>query len=209
MQVHLTAFIGVAALLIVTPGPDTALVTKNALLYGRRPAIGTSFGVTTGLLIWTVASALGVAAIVHASEALFTAMKLIGGAYLIWLGIQALRAAGREKATDEVAATGGRGLDGKRGFRQGLVNDLANPKIAAVFTSLLPQFITPGRPVLMPFLILGVLFAAMTLAWLVTFALMASKAGSLLTRPRVKAGLDRLTGVVLIGLGLRLATERR
>src|SRR4029077_12645413 len=74
VQVHLTAFMGVAALLIVTPGPDTALVTKNALLYGRRPAIGTSFGVTTGLLIWTVASALGVAAIVHASEALFTAM---------------------------------------------------------------------------------------------------------------------------------------
>jgi RhtB (resistance to homoserine/threonine) family protein len=210
MEVHLTAFIGVAALLIVTPGPDTALVTKNALLHGRRPAIGTSFGVTTGLLIWTVASALGVAAIVHASEALFTTMKMIGGAYLIWLGIQALRAAGREKATDEVAAAnGGRGLDGKRGFRQGLINDLANPKIAAFFTSLLPQFITPGRPVLMPFLILGVLFAAMTLAWLVAFALMASKAGGLLTRPRVKAGLDRLTGVVLIGLGLRLATERR
>ena len=97
-------------------------MTKNALLYGRRPAIGTSFGVTTGLLIWTVASALGVAAIVHASEALFTAMKLIGGAYLIWLGIQALRAAGRKKDTDEVAvaANGTRGLDGKRGFRQGL-----------------------------------------------------------------------------------------
>ncbi len=210
-QVHLTAFIGVAALLIVTPGPDTALVTKNALLYGRRPAIGTSFGVTTGLLIWTVASALGVAAIVHASEALFTAMKLIGGAYLIWLGIQALRAAGREKDTDEAAAAanGTRGLDGKRGFRQGLINDLANPKIAAFFTSLLPQFINPGQPVLMPFLILGVLFAAMTLAWLVAFAVMASKAGGLLTRPRVKAGLDRLTGVVLIGLGLRLATERR
>jgi RhtB (resistance to homoserine/threonine) family protein len=210
VQVHLTAFIGVAALLIVTPGPDTALVTKNALLYGRRPAIGTSFGVTTGLLIWTVASALGVAAIVHASEALFTAMKLIGGAYLIWLGIQALRAAGREKATEEVvAANGTRSLDAKRGFRQGLINDLANPKIAAFFTSLLPQFITPGQPVLMPFLILGLLFAAMTLAWLVAFAVMASKAGGLLTRPRVKAGLDRLTGVVLIALGLRLATERR
>jgi RhtB (resistance to homoserine/threonine) family protein len=210
VQVHLTAFVGVAALLIVTPGPDTALVTKNALLYGRRPAIGTSFGVTTGLLIWTVASALGVAAIVHASEALFTAMKLIGGAYLIWLGIQALRVAGREKATEEVvAANGTRSLDAKRGFRQGLINDLANPKIAAFFTSLLPQFITPGQPVLMPFLILGLLFAAMTLAWLVAFAVMASKAGGLLTRPRVKAGLDRLTGVVLIALGLRLATERR
>ena len=209
MDVHLTAFIGVAALLIVTPGPDTALVTKNALLYGRRPALGTSLGVTAGLLIWTVASAFGVAAIVHASETLFTVMKLIGGAYLIWLGIQALRAAGHEKATDQVAAGAPRRLNGKQGFRQGLINDLANPKIAAFFTSLLPQFIDPGQPVFVPFLVLGALFAVMTLAWLCAFALMASKAGGLLSRPRVKAGLDRLTGVVLIGLGLRLATERR
>ena len=209
MDVHLTAFIGVAALLIVTPGPDTALVTKNALLYGRRPALGTSLGVTAGLLIWTVASAFGVAAIVHASETLFTVMKLIGGAYLIWLGIQALRAAGHEKATDQVAAGAPRRLNGKQGFRQGLINDLANPKIAAFFTSLLPQFIDPGQPVFVPFLVLGALFAVMTLAWLCGFALMASKAGGLLSRPRVKAGLDRLTGVVLIGLGLRLATERR
>ena len=209
MDVHLTAFIGVAALLIVTPGPDTALVTKNALLYGRRPALGTSLGVTAGLLIWTVASAFGVAAIVHASETLFTVMKLIGGAYLIWLGIQALRAAGHEKATDQVAVGATRRLNGKQGFRQGLINDLANPKIAAFFTSLLPQFIDPGQPVFVPFLVLGALFAVMTLAWLCAFALMASKAGGLLSRPRVKAGLDRLTGVVLIGLGLRLATERR
>ena len=209
MDVHLTAFIGVAALLIVTPGPDTALVTMNALLYGRRPALGTSLGVTAGLLIWTVASAFGVAAIVHASETLFTVMKLIGGAYLIWLGIQALRAAGHEKPTDPVAVGATRGLNGKQGFRQGLINDLANPKIAAFFTSLLPQFIDPGQPVFVPFLVLGALFAVMTLAWLCAFALMASKAGGLLSRPRVKAGLDRLTGVVLIGLGLRLATERR
>ena len=208
MGMHLTAFLGVAALVIVTPGPDTALVTKNALLYGRRPALATAFGVNTGLLVWTIASALGVAAVVHASATAFTAMKLIGAAYLIWLGIQTLRAAGRRGAADE-AVNGGRRLDVRRGFRQGLISNLANPKIAAFFTSLLPQFITPGRPVLVPFLLLGGLFVAMTLAWLCAYALMASKAGGLLTRPRVRAGLDRLTGIVLIGLGLQLATERR
>jgi threonine/homoserine/homoserine lactone efflux protein len=90
-----------------------------------------------------------------------------------------------------------------------LFNDLANPKMAAFFTSLLPQFIEPGRPVLVPFLLLGGIFVAMTVAWLVPFAVMASRAGGLLTGPRVKAGLDRLTGVVLIALGLRLASERR
>ena len=208
MGLHLTAFLGIAAIVIIAPGLDTALVTKNALMYGRRPAIATAFGVTSGLLVWTLAAAFGVAAVVHASATAFTVMKLAGAAYLIWLGIQALRAAGRHvQANGEVADR--RRLDVMRGFRQGLINDLANPKIAAFFTSLLPQFVEPGQSVLVPFLVLGALFAAITLAWLVAFAMMASKAGGLLTRPRVKAGLDRLTGVVLIGLGLRLATERR
>jgi threonine/homoserine/homoserine lactone efflux protein len=209
MGLHLTAFLGVAALVIVTPGPDTALVTKNALLYGRRPAIATAFGVVSGLLVWTIAAALGVAAVVHASATAFTIMKLAGGAYLIWLGVQALRAAGDRREELAEAASGTRRLDVLRGFRQGIINDLANPKIAAFFTSLLPQFIASGHAVLAPFLLLGALFAAITLAWLVGFAVMASKAGGLLTRPRVKAALDRLTAVVLIGLGLRLATERR
>jgi threonine/homoserine/homoserine lactone efflux protein len=209
MGLHLTAFLGVAALVIITPGPDTALVTKNALMYGRRASIATAFGVVAGLLVWTVAAALGVAAIVHASATAFTVMKLAGAAYLIWLGIQALRAAGRGSSADARAASAGRTLAGRRGFRQGLINDLANPKIAAFFTSLLPQFIDGGHSVLAPLLVLGAIFAALTLTWLIAFALMASKAGGLLTRPRVKAGLDRLTGVVLIGLGLRLATERR
>jgi threonine/homoserine/homoserine lactone efflux protein len=209
MGLHLSAFLGVAAIVIVAPGPDTALVTKNALLYGRRPAVATAFGVVSGLLVWTIAAALGVAAVVHASATAFTVMKLAGAAYLIWLGIGALRAAGKGDGALAEAGRGARRLDVLRGFRQGLINDLANPKIAAFFTSLLPQFIDSGQSVLAPFLLLGALFAAITLAWLVAFALMASKAGGWLTRPRVKVALDRLTGVVLIGLGLRLATERR
>ncbi|MDX6597441.1 MAG: hypothetical protein QOE87_1328 [Gaiellales bacterium] len=208
MGLHLTAFLGIAAIVIVSPGPDTALVTKNALMHGRRPAIATAFGVVGGLLVWTLAAAFGVAAVVHASATAFTAMKLAGAAYLIWLGIQTLRAAGHRGREDEQVPDRRR-PDVVRGFRQGLINDLANPKIAAFFTSLLPQFVDPGQSVLLPVLVLGALFAAITLAWLVAFAVTASKAGGLLTRPRVKAGLDRLTGVVLIGLGLRLATERR
>jgi threonine/homoserine/homoserine lactone efflux protein len=208
MGLHLTAFLGVAVLVIVTPGPDTALTTKNALLYGRRPAIATAFGVVTGLLVWTAAAALGMAAVLHASATAFTVMKLVGAAYLIWLGIQTLRAAGHGTAGAD-AANGTRRLNVLRGFRQGLVNDLANPKIAAFFTSLLPQFIESGHSVLLPFLVLGALFSAITLAWLVAFALMAAKAGGLLTRPRVRAGLDRITGFVLVALGLRLATESR
>jgi RhtB (resistance to homoserine/threonine) family protein len=209
MAASIPAFLGVAALVLVSPGPDTALVTKNALIHGRRPALATSFGVAVGLLVWTLATALGVAAVVHTSATAFTTLKLVGAAYLVWLGIQALRAAGHGLPRDGSDAVASRRVGARRGFRQGLISNLANPKIAVFFTSLVPQFVGSGHGVLVPSLLLGALFALMTVIWLCGYALLAAKAGGLLTRPRVKAALDRVSGCVLIGLGLRLATERR
>jgi RhtB (resistance to homoserine/threonine) family protein len=209
MAANIPAFLGVAALVLVSPGPDTALVTKNALIHGRRPALATCFGVATGLLVWTLASALGIAAVVHASATAFTALKLVGAIYLVWLGIQALRAAGHGIEQAGAAEHGLRRIGARRGFRQGLISNLANPKIAVFFTSLVPQFVGSGHDVLLPSLLLGAAFAVMTVSWLSGYALVASKAAGVLTRPRVKAALDRISGCVLIGLGLRLATERR
>jgi RhtB (resistance to homoserine/threonine) family protein len=202
-------FVGIAAVVIVVPGPDTALVTKNAVMHGRRAALGTAFGVNAGLAVWTVASALGVASIVRASDTAFTALKLIGAAYLVWLGLQALRAAGRSAAHSDPDSARRTALDGRGGFRQGLISDLANPKIGAFFTGLLPQFAGPGHSVLLPFLVLGALFVLMTLVWLCGYALVAVKASAVLRRPRVKAAIDRVSGVILIGFGVRLALERR
>jgi threonine/homoserine/homoserine lactone efflux protein len=137
------------------------------------------------------------------------ALKLGGAAYLIWLGLQALRSAGHRWDDSETAGRSRRELGALGGFRQGMISNLANPKIAAFFTSLLPQFIGSGRSVLIPFLTLGGVFVLMTLAWLSTFAILASRASALLHRPRVKAALDRVTGAILIGLGVRLVTEHR
>jgi threonine/homoserine/homoserine lactone efflux protein len=209
MGANIPAFVGVAAFVLITPGPDTALVTKNALIYGRCAGVATALGVAAGLLVWTLASALGIAAVVHASATAYGTLRLIGAAYLIWLGIQALPTAGHHATQRQDAHTGSRRLDARRGFRQGLIGNLANPKIAVLFTSLLPQFIGGGHRVLLPFLLLGGIFVAMTVSWLTGYALMAAKAGGLLTRPRVKAALDRITGLVLVALGLRLATEPR
>jgi RhtB (resistance to homoserine/threonine) family protein len=206
---HLWLFVGIAAVVIVVPGPDTAIVTKNALLHGRGAALGTAFGVETGLAVWTVASALGVASIVRASDAAFTVLKLIGAAYLVWLGIQALRAAGRTSSRSDSEPVPRTALDGRGGFRQGLLSDLANPKIGAFFTGLLPQFAGPGHSVLIPFLILGGLFVLMTVVWLCGYALVAVKASAVLRRPRIKAAIDRVSGAILIGFGIRLALERR
>jgi threonine/homoserine/homoserine lactone efflux protein len=206
---HLWLFVGIAAVVIIVPGPDTAIVTKNALLHGRGAALGTAFGVEAGLAVWTVASAFGVASIVRASDTAFTALKLIGAAYLVWLGIQALRAARRGGAHSDPESARRAPLDGRGGFRQGLLSDLANPKIGAFFTGLLPQFAGPGHSVLLPFLALGGLFVLMTVVWLCAYALVAVRASELLRRPRVRATIDRLSGAILIGFGVRLALERR
>lgn len=206
---HLWLFVGIAAVVIVVPGPDTAIVTKNALLHGRRAALGTAFGVNTGLAVWTVASALGVASIVRASDAAFTTLKLIGAAYLVWLGVQALLAARRGGSHPDPESARRARLDGRGGFRQGLFSDLANPKIGAFFTGLLPQFAGPGHSVLIPFLALGGLFVLMTVVWLCGYALVAVKASAVLGRQRVKAAIDRVSGAILIGFGIRLALERR
>jgi threonine/homoserine/homoserine lactone efflux protein len=208
--VHLWAFLGIAALVIIAPGPDTVLVTKNAVLHGRRAALGTSLGVNAGLVIWTVAAALGVATVVRESAVAFSVLKLLGAAYLIWLGVQALLAARRRTAHDASGARrSGVTIGARLGFRQGLLSNLGNPKIAVFFTALLPQFVSSHAPVLGPFLLLGGLFVLMTAAWLCSYALVAVKVSSVLTRPRVKAALDGLTGLVLVGLGVRLALEQR
>jgi RhtB (resistance to homoserine/threonine) family protein len=205
---HLLVFIGVAAIVIVVPGPDTAVVTKNVLVHGRRAAFGTSLGVSAGLSVWTLAAAVGVASVVRASAVAFTVLKLVGALYLVWLGLQALRAAGQPESGGR-RATNKQAMGALGGFRQGFLSDLANPKIGIFFTSLLPQFVDPGHPVLLPFLALGGVFVVMTVLWLSAYCLIAARAAKTLQRPRVKAAMDRFTGIVLIALGLRLAIEHR
>jgi RhtB (resistance to homoserine/threonine) family protein len=208
MNIHLWAFVGVAVLVIATPGPDTMVVTKNAVVHGRRAALGSAFGVAAGLLIWTACAALGIAALVRESAAAFTVLKLAGAGYLVWLGVQALRSAGHQQMTVGGAIPVVR-AGAQLGFRQGLLSNLGNPKIAVFFTGLLPQFVAPGEPVLGPFLVLGSVFVSITVVWLCGYAVFAVRIADRLTRPSVKAVLDRVTGVVLVGLGIRLALEQR
>jgi RhtB (resistance to homoserine/threonine) family protein len=210
MGAHLLVFVGVAAIVILLPGPDTAVVTKNVLLHGRRAALGASAGVGAGLSVWTLAAAVGLASVIRASAVAFTILKVLGALYLMWLGFQALRAARHPPAAEEArVTTATRAMGARRGFWQGFLSDLANPKIGIFFTSLLPQFVDPGRPVLLPFMALGAVFVLMTVLWLGAYCLIAARAAEALRRPRVAAALDRVTGIVLIGIGLRLVTEHR
>jgi threonine/homoserine/homoserine lactone efflux protein len=197
---ELLAFIGVAAVVIVTPGQDTALTIRNTLAGGRAAGFRTAVGVVAGQAVWAVAASLGVAALIVASEPAFVALKFAGAAYLVFLGGQALLAAvrGRAHGGEAVAVSG-------RELRQGLLSNLGNPKMAVFFTSLLPQF-GGSFPALLG---LGLLFCAMTLAWLCAYAGVVARAGDALRRPRVRRTLDALTGGVLVALGVRLATATR
>jgi threonine/homoserine/homoserine lactone efflux protein len=202
MQSQLLPFVGAAVLIALTPGADTALVVRNALVTGAPAARRTALGSTTGLLVWGAASACGVAALLSASAEVFTAVKLAGAAYLVWLGLQAIVHAGAH-APAERRARGG------SPFRQGLLCNLLNPKAGVFFTALLPQFVSPQDPVLLVSLLMTAIAAVASLAWLSVYAALVPRAGDVLRRPPVRRALDRLTGVVLIGLGVRLALTRR
>ena len=200
---HLLPFLAVSAIVIVTPGVDMAVVTKNALLHGRAAAQATALGITLGIVVWTFAAALGLAALIAASAPAFTAIKLAGALYLVFLGLQALRRSRGAAPTARPAPARGTAL------RQGLASNLLNPKIAVFFTSLLPQFVDAHHATAQDLLLLGALFNTMGVVWLLSYATLAARGRDVLGRPAVKRVIDRLSGIALVGLGARLALERR
>jgi threonine/homoserine/homoserine lactone efflux protein len=195
---ELLAFVAVASVVLITPGPDTALTVRNTITGGRRAGVLTAAGVVTGQLVWSIAAGAGVAALLVASEPVFHALRLAGAAYLTLLGLQSLVAALRGSSGAHEARV-------HRGspLRQGMINDLANPKMAMFFTSLLPQF---GDSFL-EMVGLGAVFCAMTFTWLALYAAAIARAGQALQGTRLRRALDALTGAVLVALGLRVATD--
>jgi threonine/homoserine/homoserine lactone efflux protein len=200
--VHLLAFAGVAAVIIATPGPDTALTIRNTLLGGRASGVSTAAGVAFGQAAWALCTAAGVATLLRASQPAFLALRLAGAAYLVYLGGRALVDAIRGRRLEH----GSRRI-ARRAWRQGLLSNLGNPKMAVFFVSLLPPF-AGESPGFVELLALGLLFALMTLCWLAAYAVVVAKAGDFLRRTGIRRALDALTGAVLVGVGLRLAAEK-
>ena len=198
---ELAGFLAVAAVVICTPGQDTALTIRNALVGGRRSGVATAAGVALGQVCWTIAAAAGVVAVLRASQPAFTALRVAGAAYLVYLGLQSLVAAvrRREHRLGETRATSGGSL------RQGLVSNLANPKMVVFFTSLLPQF-GESFTALLGF---GLLFSLLTGLWLAAYGVTVARARRVLERDRVRRAIDAVTGTVLVALGLRVAATQR
>jgi threonine/homoserine/homoserine lactone efflux protein len=206
---ELPAFVALAVFVIVTPGPDTALTVRNTISGGRRAGVATAAGVSSGLAVWTLATAAGLSALLVASEPAFMALKYAGAAYLVFLGLQTLIGAFAARTHDATPLFTRSPLTRAGALRQGLINDLANPKIAVFFSSLLPQFAPAHGPAFPTLLALGLLFCAMTFAWLCLYATAIDRLSALLSRTVVRRAIDAVMGTVLMALGGRLALERR
>lgn len=199
------AFVGIAALLTILPGADMALVAKVTLLDGRRAAFFTSLGICAGLPVHAAASALGLSLILATSAEAFTVVKFAGAAYLGYLGIRTLRDSFRAPADDVIAAR--RTRSRRAAFIQGWLSNVLNPKVALFYLTFLPQFISPGDNVLAKSLLLAAIHAVLGLVWLPLYAYAIDRIGAIVRGAR--RWLERLSGAALIGLGVRLAFERR
>ena len=203
----LAAFVAVSAVVICTPGQDTALTIRNTFTGGRRGGIATAGGVATGQAIWTLAASAGVVALLSASEPAFRALKLAGAAYLVYLGLQTLAGALARRPRAHALRRGG-STSGARSYRQGVLSNLGNPKMAIFFASLLPQFAPAGSGSFAALLALGLLFCSMTFAWLTLYAVAVHRLRALLAGP-IRRVVDAVTGALLVLFGIRLAATDR
>lgn len=208
MDARFGAWIAVSAVLIVTPGPDTALVIRNALRSGARASSLTALGVGLGSLAWAVAAALGVALLLERSATAFTLLKLAGAAYLVYLGLRSLLGDRRPKPAGGQPAPVGSALADRSALGQGLLNNLLNPKAGAFFVTILPQFVTPAD-VPSRLVLMMVAYEVMVVGWLVAYGAVVSRARRRLVGSRIQRWMERATGAVLLALGVRLVLERR
>ncbi|MFF0463938.1 LysE family translocator [Streptomyces mexicanus] len=206
MFAQLLVATGVLAVLTMVPGPDMAVVTKRSLASGRQDGLRTVGGITAGLLIWGALTVVGLAAVLAASATAYTVVKLAGAAYLGFLGVQSLLQSRRSRS--ESPAAHGAPAPAGSPWRTGLTSNLFNPKIAVFYTGLLPTLAPAGVSPHLGMTLLVLIHASLTCVWLGGYALLLAKARAFFEKPAVRRATDRITGVVLIGFGVKVAVSQ-
>jgi RhtB (resistance to homoserine/threonine) family protein len=203
------AFTLLAALMTMSPGADTLLVVRNVLRGGRRDGLATTFGICSGLYVHAFLSALGVSVILMHSAAAFTALKIAGAGYLVWLGLQSLRSAAsaRPPASDSTARIAR--VPASRSFREGFLTNLLNPKVIVFYLALLPQFIGPDDPVLRKSLLLTAIHVVEGVIWFAIVSTLVDRSRQFFLKPTLRRWIDAACGTFLVALGVRLAWQRQ
>ena len=207
MPQQLIPFLLVVMVLTVTPGPDMALVLRNGVRGGVSLAWWTGLGCCAGIAVHATAAVIGLSALLAASATAFTVVKLVGAAYLVYLGLSALWHTRKKPVAQHEALVEQSEISPALAFRQGVLSNVLNPKIALLFLTLLPQFVGAGEPRLATSAVLAGVFLGVAVLWWRVFTLLISALSRVLSRQRVRTTFERVTGVVLVALGLRVALE--
>ena len=222
---NLLLFVPMAAILVMLPGPDFALIAKISLMNGRPQGQAAAVGVALGICVHTTAAMLGISAIIAQSVLWFSVLKYVGAAYLVWLGIQALRAGQRAGQPVSAAvvktaqqphvqadtASPAQRLSLRQWlhfFGQGFLTNALNPKAVLIFLTFLPQFMDPHAPLAPQFLTLGGILSGLCLFWYVPLAYMLGRIRHIFENSRFQKWMQRCTGLVFIAFGLKLATAQ-
>lgn len=202
----LIAFTGAASLLTVTPGPDSALILRTAAIEGPRTALMTGIGILLGCAVWGLAAAVGLGALLAASETAYTVLRWIGAAYLLWLGLKLLIAPRRVFDADAGARAAG---TGRAWLARGFLTNILNPKVGLFYVSFLPQFIPAGADVVGVTLAMTAIHAGLTVLWFALLTAATAPLAGFLRRRGVVTWLDRITGGLFVGFAVKLALDSR
>lgn len=200
-------FIIMSICLIILPGPDTAMATKNTLVAGKMGGVKTVFGTCVALLIHTLAAVIGLSALIVKSALLFSIFKYVGALYLIYIGIKALLAVKNKEGVNTNDVSINNDKEHTSCFRQGFLTNLLNPKIAVFFLTFLPQFLNPSHNTFIQLLVMGLTYLVLTIIWFAFYIFLIDKISAFMKKPKTQRYIQGLTGIVLIGFGIKLAFE--
>ncbi|MEW9596684.1 LysE family translocator [Bacillus toyonensis] len=201
-------FIIMSICLIILPGPDTAMATKNTLVAGKMGGVKTVFGTCVALLIHTLAAVIGLSALIVKSALLFSIFKYVGALYLIYIGIKALLAVKNKEGVNTNYVSINNDKEHTSCFRQGFLTNLLNPKIAVFFLTFLPQFLNPSHNTFIQLLVMGLTYLVLTIIWFAFYIFLIDKISAFMKKPKTQRYIQGLTGIVLIGFGIKLALEK-
>lgn len=201
-------FVLMCILLIILPGPDTAIATKNTVIVGKIGGLKTALGTCCALLIHTSAAVLGLSAIIVKSALLFSVFKYVGAVYLIYLGVKTLCSLKKKEEAASVEMNSNGQVVNTSCFKQGFLTNILNPKVAVFFLTFLPQFVDSGSNTFIPFLIMGITYTVLTAVWFLLYVYLINQISAFMKKPKTQKMIEGITGTILIGFGIKLALEK-